>query len=516
MIEFVYAIIWAVAWAGLMALVKQKKDNEALLESAKKLNEVNNNLVAANENLRKKEKEATSIIDKAKAESEAIRQEASTIKAKAEWKLENLQYKEKDLEKKSKTIDEKEESLRKEKDHLREAKKLQEEEAKSFKERELVALERVASLTKEQAQDKLIAEVESLSQDVLLRQMKKMEDSVNEEAQKKAQKIITMAIQKYASEVASESTATVVYIDSDEIKWRVIWREWRNINALELATWVDIIIDDTPNSIVISWFDLFRRYIAKKSLEKLIEDWRIHPARIEEIVEKTKDEANSMLKELWEKALQEVWLTWIHPDLVKILWRLRFRTSYGQNILKHSAEVWYICSLLAWELWIDTEKAKMAWFFHDIWKAVDHEIEWSHAIIWYEILKKYKIPEDVAYAVWAHHEDMPVKSPLDFIVCAADCISWSRPGARRESMDMYIKRLKTLEDISCSFEWVEKAYAIQAWREVRVVVKPSEVNDFEAKQMALKITQKIEKDMSYPWQIKVHVLREVRIAEYAK
>lgn len=514
--ELIYAILGLVVWITVSYFIFQKHEHDQLIESAKKLDDINKKIIDSSEKLYKKEEESRSIIDQAKKEASAVREEVLSMRAKAEWKLETLESKEKDLDKKFQSFELKENKLEEEKNNFKEEKKKHEDNIISFKNEKIQTLEKIAKLTEQEAQERLIKETEEKSRSILLAQMNKIEGELKDEAQKKATKIISQAIQKYSSEVASESTATVVEIESDEMKWRIIWREWRNINALELATWVDVIIDDTPNSIIISWFDLFRRYIAKKTIEKLIEDWRIHPARIEELAEKTRIEANTMLKDLWEKAAQEIWITWIHSDLLKIVWRLRFRTSYGQNILKHSLEVWYLCANIAWEIWVDVEKAKLAWFFHDIWKAVDHEIEWSHAEIWYAILKKYKIPEDVAYAVWAHHEDMPVLSPLDFIVCAADAISWSRPWARRESMDTYVKRLRTLEDIANSFEWVEKAFAIQAWREIRILVQPEKIDDYQAKTLALNVTQKIEKEMSYPWQIKVNVIRETRVSEYAK
>ena len=516
MLEIVYALVWVIVWGVIAYFFSQKKENEQLVEKANKLNEINKKLNEASEDIRKKEQEARNIIDNAKNESGKIKEEALNLKVKAESKLENLDFKEKELEKKELQLDNKIDELWKEKDILKESRRAHDQKVKIMDDEQFRKLEEIWKLTEKEAYDKILKETEKRTKKILLGQINKIEDELKEEAENKARKIIGLTIQKYASEVASESTITVVTIESDEMKWRIIWREWRNINALEAATWVDIIIDDTPNSIMISWFDLFRRFIAKRSLEKLIEDWRIHPAHIETTVEKVRSEANKMLKDLWEKALHEIWIAWVHPDLVKIMWRLRFRTSYWQNILKHSLEVWYICAGLAWEMWVDPEKAKMAWFFHDIWKAVDHEIEWSHALIWYEILKKYKIPEDIAHAVGAHHSDLPVESPLDFIVCAADAISWARPWARRETMETYIKRLRTLEDIAMSFEWVEKAFAIQAWREIRIMVKPDEVDDYEAKNIALKITEKIENDMSYPWQIKVNVIRETRVSEYAK
>lgn len=511
-----HVILWVFLWAWWFYAFKQRKVSENIIKENEKLQEVSSQISEARDKLRDKEKEAIEIINKAKEESIQIKSEAQKIQAKAESKIESLEGKEKDLDKKFDSVEEKDKKLELERKELNEKKEEYSEKFSKIEVERTKKLEEITWVSKEEAKEILLKEVEEKTKDVLLTQINKVEEEIQEEFDKKAKKAISLAIQKFAWEVASESTVTIVDIWDDELKWKIIWREWRNINTLEKETWVDIIIDDTPWTILISGFDLLRRYIAKKSLEKLLEDWRIHPARIEEVVDKTRQEANSMLKELWEKALNEMWITWIHPDLIKILWRLRFRTSYGQNILKHSMEVWRICQMLAQEVWIDEEKAKIAWFFHDIWKAVDHEVEWWHAPIWYDILKKYNIPEDIAHAVWAHHEEMPIESPLDFIVCAADMISWSRPWARRESIENYIKRLKGLEDIATSYDWVTKAFAIQAWREVRVLVEPEEVDDYKAKQIWLKITEKIERDLTYPWQIKVNIIREVRHEVFAK
>lgn len=496
-------------WGMILFALRQRKENEKLLIESQKLQEISEKISKAKDDLRQKEREWQSIIDKSKNEALVVKSEAETIKAKAEWKFQSVSDKEDYADKKIQKLDEKELKIEEKQKELN-------EKVKNFANKELEKLEEISKLSQDQAKNELLKNVEDRTKWVLLERMNKIEQDADIEFDKKAKKAITLAIQKFAWEVASESTVTVVNIEDDWLKWKVIWREWRNINALEKETWVDIIIDDTPWSILISWFDLLRRYIAKTSLEALIEDWRIHPARIEEIVEKKRAEANLMLREVWEEWLAEMWISWINPELVKIVWRLKFRTSYWQNILKHSIEVWNICWMLAWEIWMDQEKAKMAWFFHDIWKAVDHEVEWGHAPIWYDILKKYWIPEDIAHAVWAHHEEMPIENPLDFLVCASDMISWSRVWARRDSSDQYIKRLKQLEALAWSFPWVSKAFAIQAWREVRIMVNPQEVDDFKTKDLSYKIAEKIQKEMAYPWQIKVNVMREVRYEDFAK
>lgn len=527
-------LLWICIWAWALYAIKQRKESENLIKENQKLQEINTKISEARDLLSEKKDKAREIINQAKEESSTIKStaknivnqakeesikiksDAEKIYVKAESKVESLENKEKELDKKFKIVEEKDNKLSLQEKEVEEKKKIYSEKIEKIENERIEKLEEISWTSKDEAKEILLKDVEKKTKDILLAQIKKAESDIQEGFEEKAKKAIALAVQKFAWEVASESTVTLLNIWNDDLKWKIIWREWRNINTLEKETWVDIIIDDTPWTILISWFDLLRRYIAKKSLEKLIEDWRIHPARIEEVVEKTRKEANTMLKELWEKALDEMSITWIHPDLVKIVWRLRFRTSYGQNIIKHSMEVWRICQMLWQEIWIDPEKAKIAWFFHDIWKAVDHEIEWGHAPIWYEILKKYNIPEDIAHAVWAHHEEMPIQSPLDFIVCAADMISWSRPWARRESIEKYIKRLKALEAIATSFDWVSKAFAIQAWREVRVLVEPWEVDDYRAKQIWLKIVEKIERDLAYPGQIKINVIREVRNELFAK
>jgi ribonuclease Y len=343
-----------------------------------------------------------------------------------------------------------------------------------------------------------------------------MKGDVKEDAQKEARNILAQAIQKLASDVTSESTQTIVELPNDDIKGRVIGKEGRNINAFEHLTGVDVIVDDTPNAIMISGFDLVRRYVAKRALEKLVEDGRIHPARIEQIVEETKEQVHQMMKEFGEKAAFEMGITGLHPDLIKIIGRLRFRTSYGQNVLKHSMEVGFLSAHLATSIGADPQVAKVAGFLHDIGKAVDHEIEGSHALIGADILRKYGLPENVIHAVEAHHEEMPLNSPEAFVIMAADAISAARPGARSETVETYIKRLKDLETLATSFKGVEKAYAIQAGREVRVFVKPEIIDDMAAIKLSHELARKIETELAYPGTIKVQIIRETRAVEVAK
>ena len=331
-----------------------------------------------------------------------------------------------------------------------------------------------------------------------------------------AKELIGQAIARCAADHSSEATVSVVPLPSDEMKGRIIGREGRNIRALETATGVDLIIDDTPEAITLSSFDQARREVARMTLERLIADGRIHPARIEETVEKCRRELEVSMKREGERAVMEVGVHGIHPDIVKLLGRLKFRTSFGQNVLNHSLEVAYISGLLASEMGVNVTQAKRAGLLHDIGKALDHEIEGSHIQIGVEIARKYKENPAVIHAIEAHHGDVEPKTPLAFIVMAADAISAARPGARRENVENYIKRLENLEEISSSFEGVENAFAVQAGREVRIMVKPESIGDDQLVLLARSITKKIEEELDYPGQIKVNVIRESRAVEYAK
>lgn len=403
-------------------------------------------------------------------------------------------------------------------DHLKklEQMKVREEKLDALFDEQKEALSKITKMTKEEAREMLLKNVEREYKDELVERYKQIEVNAREDAQKKAKDVIVHAIQKMAANITSESTQTLVQLPGDDIKGRVIGREGRNINAFEHVTGVDVIVDDTPGAIVISGFDLVRRYVAKRSLEKLVEDGRIHPARIESVVEETKTEVNNMMSEFGEKAVQEMGIVGLHPDLIKIIGRLRFRTSYGQNVLKHSMEVGFIAASIASQLGMDIQMAKMGGFLHDIGKAVDHDIEGSHALIGRDIAKKYGLPEPVVNAIAAHHEEEPFGSAEAIIVQAADAISAARPGARRETLETYIKRLKELEALTNSFNGVEKSYAIQAGREVRVMVKPDEVDDMQAIELSHQIARKIEQELSYPGTIKVQVLRETRSVDVAR
>ena len=377
-------------------------------------------------------------------------------------------------------------------------------------------LERVSGLTSEQAKEYLLKTVEEDVKHDTAKMVKELETRAKEEADKKAKEYVVTAIQRCAADHVAESTVSVVPLPSDEMKGRIIGREGRNIRAIETLTGVDLIIDDTPEAVILSGFDPIRREIARIALEKLIVDGRIHPARIEEMVEKATKEVNAIIKEEGEQATFEVGIHNLHPELVKILGRLKYRTSYGQNVLKHSIEVAHLAGLMAGELGLDVKLAKRAGLLHDIGKALDHEFEGTHVDIGIEILRRYKESEAVINGMAAHHGDYEPKSMEAVLIAAADALSAARPGARRETLDAYIKRLEKLEEIANTTPGVEKSFAIQAGREIRIIAKPEEVNDEEIVFLAREISKKIESELEYPGQIKVNVVRETRAIDYAK
>lgn len=448
---------------------------------------------------------ALDIIDDAKKEEKNIRRQLEKHEERLISKEDSIDKKTSELEQIKIDLEKKEEKIT-----------IKEEKVDVIYEEQKEKLSEITKLTKEQAKEMLLTNIEREYKDEIVAHYDSIVKNVKEDANKEAREIIVQVIQKIASDVTSESTQTIVSLPSDDIKGRIIGREGRNINAFEHITGVDVIVDDTPNAIVISGFDLVRRYVAKRSLEKLVEDGRIQPARIEQVVEETKNEVNQIMKEFGEKATYEMGINGLHPDLIKIIGRLRFRTSYGQNILKHSMEVGLIAGHIASYVGVDAQSAKIAGFLHDIGKAVDHEIEGTHALIGAEILRKYGISEDIVHAVEAHHEEVPMNSSLALIVSAADAISASRPGARRETLSTHIKRLQDLEGIGNSFDGVDKCYAIQAGREVRVFVKPNEIDDLSARKMSHDIARKIETELAYPGTIKVQVIRELRAIDVAK
>ncbi len=416
------------------------------------------------------------------------------------------------LDKKSEAIEKKEDALNKKYQDVSE----KEAGIDELFEKQRQELERLSNLSSEEARRLLLEETRKEVKHDIAVMVKEMENKAKEEADKKAREIISCAIQRCAADHVAESTVYVVSLPNDEMKGRIIGREGRNIRALETLTGVDLIIDDTPEAVILSGFDPIRRQVARIALEKLIIDGRIHPARIEEMVEKAKKEVENDIKEEGEQATFETGVHGLHQELIKLLGRLKYRTSYGQNILKHSIEVAYLAGLMASELGIDPTLAKRAGLLHDIGKAIDHEMEGPHALLGAEMAKKYHESPIIVNAIAAHHGDVEFESIESILVQAADAISAARPGARRETLEAYIKRLEKLEEIANSYEGVEKSYAIQAGREVRIMVKPEIVDDLGCIQMARDIVKTIEKELEYPGQIKINIIRETRSIEYAK
>lgn len=388
--------------------------------------------------------------------------------------------------------------------------------AEDLQKRRLDELERVAGMTANEAKDELVSAIENEARRDAAVLVRDIESKAKQEGEAKARNIITLAIQRCAADHVAESTVSVVPLPNDEMKGRIIGREGRNIKALETATGVELIIDDTPEAVILSSFDPIRRDIARIALERLIVDGRIHPARIEDIVEKVRKEVDAQIKEAGESAVFEVGIHNIHPELVRLLGRLKYRTSYGQNVLKHSLEVSFIAGLLAGELGADVTLAKRAGLLHDIGKAVDHEVEGTHIQIGVDLAKKYRESSGVIHCIAAHHNDIDPNTIEAVLVQAADAISGARPGARRETLSNYIKRLEKLEEIANSFSGAEKCFAIQAGREIRIIVKPDQVSEEASVLLAKDIAKRIEDDMVYPGQIKVNVVRETRTVEYAK
>lgn len=445
-------------------------------------------------------------------ESKGRRQELLNLEKRLIGREENLDRKVDLLEKKERDLSSKTRILT-EKMKSTEAK---ENQLNSLILEEKKQLQRVSGLSSEEAKKILLKHMQDEVRYDANLMIKKIEDEARETAEKKAKHLISLAIQRCAAEHTVESTVSVVSLPSDDMKGRIIGREGRNIRALEVATGIDVIIDDTPEAVTLSGFDPIRREIARLSLERLIANGRIHPARIEEVVEKVKKEMEQSIKEEGEKAVFDVGIQRIHPEIVKLLGRLRYRTSYGQNVLQHSKEVSFIMGLLAGELHLNVVLAKRIGLLHDLGKAVDHEVEGTHAGIGADLSKKYGEKEEVVNAIAAHHDEVESNSVYGILAQAADAISATRPGARRETLEIYIKRLEKLEAIADSFKGVDKAFAIQAGREIRVIVHPDKVGDSESAILAREITKRIENELEYPGQVKVTVIREKRVVEYAK
>ncbi len=450
---------------------------------------------------------------------EEILQKRNEAEAEIKERRAEVSHTERRLSQKEDTLDRKSEALDRKNEQLDQ--KIKENEALQIKINNALAeqqsaLEKVAGLTAEEAKEELIERVEGEVKHELAQRLDELDAQFKEEADAKARNILALAIQRCATDQVAESTISVVQIPSEEMKGRIIGREGRNIQKLETLTGVELIIDDTPEAITLSGFDPVRREVARLTLERLIADGRIHPARIEETVEKCRREVDAVIKQAGERATYEVGIPNLHPELVKLLGRLRYRTSYGQNVLKHSIEVAFLAGIMAEELGVDAATAKRAGLLHDIGKAFPHDVEGTHVELGVNVARKYKESRDVIHAIEAHHNDVEPQTVIAILVQAADAISASRPGARREDMENYIKRLEKLEEIAKGFEGVEKAYAIQAGRELRVMVKPEDVNDEGMKLIAREMAKKIQDEVKYPGQIKVNIIRESRAVDYAK
>jgi ribonuclease Y len=469
---------------------------EKMLEEAEK---------KAQETTLEAKNKALEILDEAKKKERDRENQIMRLEQRLEKREETVDNRLDELERGKKLLEQKAEEIRVIRKEVEESRK-----------KELSRLEKIAGLSKEQAKQVLLQLTEEENRGLISERIAKIEREGKDELEKKAKSIMTQAIQKYAGSHAAEISTTTISLPSDEIKGRIIGREGRNIKALEKLTGVEIIVDDTPEAVVISGFDPIRRETARIALEKLMEDGRIHPTRIEEAVEFAKKEIDNKIKEAGETAVYDTGILGIDPKLIYILGRLRYRTSYGQNVLIHSLEVAHLAGALAAELGADVALAKKAGLLHDIGKAIDHEVQGTHIEIGMKILEKFKLSKEVIDAVKSHHEDYPFASQEAYIVAAADAISASRPGARKDTLENYLKRLEELEGVANSFPEVEKTYAIQAGREIRVFVKPDQIDDLGSMKLARQIADKIEQELKYPGEIKVNVLRETRSIEFAR
>lgn len=480
----------------------ERKNKDLASKSEEILNDAKNK---AKDLLYEARNEAFKLQDEVKKEEKKRQGQLDEIEERILKREQNLDKKEEDVDKVKGELEAKVASVKELREEVEHVYKLQAQQ-----------LERISAMSKEEAKDVLIKKVEEESKEDIVIQIQKAEKDLQDKAKERAKWILSDAISRVAAETTAESTATIVNLPNDEMKGRIIGREGRNINTFEQMTGIDVIVDDTPGSIVISGFDLVRRYVAKVALERLIEDGRIHPARIEEMVEKVKEEVNILIKELGEKAVLETGVTGLHPNLIKILGRLKFRVSHGQNSLKHSMEVAFLAANLASELGVDANVCRRAGLLHDIGKAVDHEVPGHHAKIGADIARKFGLPEEVVHAIEAHHGDPEPQSIEAQIVQIANMISNSRPGASKENLDSYFRRLAELEAICTGFEGVKKAFAIQAGNEVRIFVDPLKVDDLAAIRLSHDIGKKIEKEFHHPNPVKVHVIREIRVEDFAE
>lgn len=497
--------------AGVIGYFVRKNIGEGKIHQAEE--QAKNILVDAQRDAESTKKD---LLNEAKDEIHRLRNKVTDENARRQQSLEDMEKrllkKEETIDHKSLTLEKKEEYLTKE---LEESKKLK-EEAEDLVAQRTDELQRVAGLTKDEGKQLLLNELEAdLTQESAL-MIRQKEQEVKDEADKYARNAVALAIQRIAADTVAETTVSVVNLPNDEMKGRIIGREGRNIRAIEAQTGVDLIIDDTPEAVVLSCFDPIRREVAKIALERLVSDGRIHPTRIEDAIEKAQSEVDSCIKESGEQASYDTGIHGLHPELIKYLGRLKYRTSYGQNVLKHSVEVATIAGLLAEHIGADVKVAKRGGLLHDIGKSIDHEIQGPHVDLGVNLARKYHESEEVIHCIEAHHQDVEFKSVEAILVQAADAISAARPGARRETVESYIQRLEQLEEIANSFDGIEKSYAVQAGREVRIIVKPEQITEAETIILARDIRQKIENELDYPGQIKVNVIRETRSIDYAK
>lgn len=518
-LEMYIIIVCVIAFlGGVVGFLVRKRFSEARIVSAK---EAAKRMIEEAEQRAEILKKEALLQAKEKFYQEKAEFEKETIDKRQE--LQNLEkrimQKESHLDKKVEFLEMKEaEIVRKEKTLLQQEKEILERDKKvtALLEKQRIQLENIAKMSSEEAKQLLIESMEDEAKHEAAKKIKRIEDETRELADKKAKEIISLAIQRYSGEYVSEKTVSVVNLPNEEMKGRIIGREGRNIRALEAATGIDLIIDDTPEAVILSGFNPIRREIARIALERLVSDGRIHPARIEEIVQKVEQEIELTVREAGEQATFDVGVHGIHPELIKLIGRLKYRTSFAQNVYQHSLEVAFLCGIMASELGINVKQAKRAGLLHDIGKAVDHETEGSHGKIGAELAKKYGEPPTVVHAIASHHEEEKPESILDVLVEAADALSGARPGARREMLETYVRRLEELEKIAQSFPGVEKSYAIQAGREIRIMVQPDRISDEDSVVLSKDIARKIEKEMTYPGQIKVTVIREMRAVDIAK
>ena len=507
----VAAVLISLAIGAIIGMAMRKKIAESKIESAEQESKRIVELAKIEaENLKKEEIiKAKEEIMNARAE---LDQEIKERRGEIQKQESRIIQKEENLEKRSDNFEKKEKELEREEQQLQD----KEREIDNLCNKQMEVLQEIAKLSKEEAKVQLLQTVEqeiTMEKATLIRDL---EQKTKEEAGKNAREVISYAIQKCAADHSAETTVSIVPLPSDDIKGRIIGREGRNIKALETLTGIDLIIDDTPEAVILSGFDPLRREVARIALEKLIDDGRIHPAKIEEMVEKAKEELSATIKAEGERAALETGVNNLHPDIIKLLGKLKYRTSYGQNVLSHSIEVSNLARIMAEELGLDAKRARRAGLLHDIGKALDHDMEGTHVQIGVDILKKYKENPLIINAVEAHHGDVEPQTLEAVLVQAADAISASRPGARRETLEAYSKRLESLETIADSFEGVEKSFAIQAGREVRIIVKPDKISDDQMTVLARDVSKRIEDEMDYPGQIKVNIIREKRVVDYAK